>query len=63
MAGHTVGTCLERARSGRGCSARASAGDRAVADQGGLASLCRLTARCALINALRPAMSLTSSIL
>src|SRR5271166_6663839 len=30
---------LRRARSGRGCSARASAGDRVVAAQGGLASL------------------------
>jgi hypothetical protein len=39
VAGHNVGTFLQRARSGRGCSARASAGDRAVATQGGLASL------------------------
>src|SRR4029077_10883454 len=39
VAGHNVGTFLQRARSGRGCSARASAGDRAVAAQGGLASL------------------------
>src|SRR4029077_10750988 len=39
---HNVGTFLQRARSGRGCLARASAGDRAVAAQGGLASLCRL---------------------
>ncbi len=38
-AGRNVGTFLQRARSGRGCSARASAGDRAVAAQGGLASL------------------------
>ena len=42
MVGHNVGTFLQRARSGRGCSARASAGDRAVAAQGGLASLSRL---------------------
>jgi hypothetical protein len=42
MAGHNVGTFLRRARSGRGCSARASAGDRAVAAQGGLASPSRL---------------------
>ena len=42
VVGHNVGTFLQRARSGRGCSARASAGDRAVAAQGGLASLCRL---------------------
>ena len=41
MAGHNVGTFLQRARSGRGGSARASAGDRAVAVQGGLASLSR----------------------
>jgi hypothetical protein len=39
VVGHNVGTFLRRARSGRGCSARASAGDRAVAAQGGLASL------------------------
>jgi hypothetical protein len=37
VAGHNVGTCLERTRSGRGCSARASMGDRAVAAQVGLA--------------------------
>src|SRR5580692_2380411 len=42
VVGHNVGTFLQRARSGRGCSARASARDRAVAAQGGLASLCRL---------------------
>ena len=42
MVGHNVGTFLQRARSGRGCSARASAADRAVAAQGGLASLSRL---------------------
>jgi hypothetical protein len=42
VVGHNVGTFLQRARSGRGCSAPASAGDRAVAAQGGLASLCRL---------------------
>ena len=35
MAGHNVGICLERARSARVGSARASAGDRAVAAQGG----------------------------
>jgi len=40
VVGHNVGTFLQRARSERGCSARASAGDRAVAAQGGLASLC-----------------------
>src|SRR5271166_3042376 len=39
---HNVGTFLQRARSGRGCSARASARDRAVAAQVGLASLSRL---------------------
>jgi hypothetical protein len=39
VVGHSVGTFLQRARSGRGGSARASAGDRAVAAQGGLASL------------------------
>ena len=39
MGGRNVGTFLQRARSGRGCSTRASAGDRAVAAQGGLASL------------------------
>ena len=42
MVGHNVGTFLQRARSGRGCLARASAGDRAVVAQGGLASLCSL---------------------
>ena len=42
VVGHNVGIFLQRARSGRGCSARASMGDRAVAAQGGLASLCRL---------------------
>ena len=42
MVGHNVGTFLQRARSGHGCSARASAGDRAAAAQGGLASLGRL---------------------
>ena len=42
VVGHNVGTFLLRARSGRGCLARASAGDRAVAAQGGLASLYRL---------------------
>src|SRR5271166_448508 len=42
VAGHNVGTFLQHARSGRGCSARASAGDRAVAAHGGLASLSRL---------------------
>ena len=45
VAGHNVGTFLQRARSGRGCSARASAGDRAVAAQAGLASLCRPSSR------------------
>jgi hypothetical protein len=39
VVGHNVGTFLQRARSERGCLARASAGDRAVAAQGGLASL------------------------
>ena len=39
MPGHNVGTFLQHAQSGRGCSARASAGDRAVAAQGGSASL------------------------
>ena len=39
MAGRNVGTFLERARSERGGSTRASAGDRAIAAQGGLASL------------------------
>ena len=39
VGGRNVGTFLQRARSGRGCSTRASAGDRAVAAQGGLASL------------------------
>ena len=38
--GRNVGTFLQRARSGRVCSARASAGDRAVAAQGGSALLC-----------------------
>jgi hypothetical protein len=42
VAGNNVGTFPQRARSGRGCLARASAGDRAVAAQDGLASLCRL---------------------
>jgi hypothetical protein len=42
VVGHNVGTCLERARNGRGCSARAIMGDRAVAAQLGLASLSRL---------------------
>jgi hypothetical protein len=42
VAGRNVGTFLQHARSGRGCSARASAGDRAVAAHGGLASLYRL---------------------
>src|SRR5208337_1328201 len=42
VVGRNVGTFLQRARSGRGYSARASAGDRAVAAQGELASLCRL---------------------
>jgi hypothetical protein len=41
VAGHNVGTFLQRARSGRGCLARASAVDRAVAAQGGFAPLCR----------------------
>ena len=41
MADHSVGTFLQRAGNGRGCSVRASAGDRAVAAQGGLASLSR----------------------
>jgi hypothetical protein len=36
VVGHNLGTFLQRARSGRGCSARASAGDRAVAAQDGL---------------------------
>jgi hypothetical protein len=39
VVGRNVGTFLQRARTGRGCLARASAGDRAVAAQGGLASL------------------------
>ncbi len=39
MVGRNVGTFLQPARSGHGCSTRASAGDRAVAAQGGLASL------------------------
>jgi hypothetical protein len=39
VVGRNVGTFPQRARSGRGCSTRASAGDRAVAAQGGLASL------------------------
>ena len=39
VAGHNIGTFLQRARSGRGCSTRANAGDRAIAAQGGLASL------------------------
>src|SRR5208337_2594892 len=39
--GHSVGTFLQRVRSGRACSARASARDRAVAAQVGLASLSR----------------------
>ena len=39
VACHNVGIFLQRARSGRGGSARASAEDRAVAVQGGLASL------------------------
>ena len=42
VVGHNVGTFLQPARSGRGGSARASAGDRAVEAQGGLASLRRL---------------------
>jgi hypothetical protein len=45
VVGHNVGTFLQRARSGRGCSARASAADRAVAAQGGLASLGRPSSR------------------
>ena len=39
--GHSAGTFLRRARSGRGCSIRASAEDRVVATPGGLAWLCR----------------------
>src|SRR5271165_3744136 len=42
VVGHNVGTFLQRVRSGRACSARASARDRAVAAQVGLASLSRL---------------------
>jgi hypothetical protein len=42
VAGHNLGTFLQGARIGRGCSARVSAMDRAVAGQGGLALLCRL---------------------
>ena len=45
VAGRNVGTFLQRARSGRGCSARANTGDRAVAAQGGLASLGRPSSR------------------
>jgi hypothetical protein len=41
VAGSNVGTFLQRARSGCGCSTRANAADRAVAAQGGLASLRR----------------------
>ena len=41
VVGHNVGTFLQCARSGRGCSARASAGDRAVATRGGWARLRR----------------------
>jgi hypothetical protein len=39
VVGRNVGTFLRRARSGSDCSARASAGDRTVAAQGGLALL------------------------
>jgi hypothetical protein len=57
--GHNVGTFLQRARSGRGCSARASARDRAVAAQGGLASLCRLLGIIAALST--PAVSTRST--
>jgi hypothetical protein len=39
--GHSAGTVLWRVRSGRGCSIRASAGDRVVATPGVWAWLCR----------------------
>ncbi len=39
VVGRNFGTFLQRARSGRGGSARANARDRAVVAQGGLASL------------------------
>jgi hypothetical protein len=42
VVGHNVGTFLQRARSGRGCSARASAGDRAVAVTADWHRCCRL---------------------
>jgi hypothetical protein len=42
VAGRNVGTFLQRARSGRGGSARANAADRAAVARAGLASLSRL---------------------
>jgi hypothetical protein len=45
VVGRSIDTFLQRAESGRGCSAGSSAGDRAVATQGGLASLRRPSSR------------------